>query len=49
VKAILGDFNEAVRLQKEALAIRKGSRQEAAAAARLRYYEALLLQPGKAR
>jgi hypothetical protein len=49
VKAILGDFKEAVRLQKEALAIRKGSRQEAAAAARLRYYEALLLQPGKAR
>lgn len=44
VRAVLGDFKEAVRLQKEALAVRKGSRQEKAAGARLRYYQALLKQ-----
>ena len=41
VKAVLGDFKEAVRLQKEALSLRKGTRQEAAARTRLLYYEAL--------
>ena len=47
VKAVTGDFKEAVRLQKDALSIRKGSRQEAAAETRLRYYEALLQQKSR--
>lgn len=41
VKAQQGDFAEAVRLQQEALTLRKGTRQESAAQLRLKYYQAL--------
>ena len=46
VQAELGHFAEALKLQQEALPMRSKTPQEAAAKARLQYYDALLKQAG---